>query len=118
MWQAGQRRQQDSFKQQDRANIQIEGLARHKQIEAQVQERNSRIEIDRARQQEREAQQHLAKQRRWLQQQSQQQAQQKKRAKRSGLIPLQHDVNVIDISLDSPCLLIPCLANSCLAHQA
>ena len=64
LWQAGQGRQQNSFRQQDRANIQVKGLARHKQIEAQVQERNSRIEIDTARQQEQDAQQDLAKQRR------------------------------------------------------
>jgi len=42
----------------------------------------------------------------------------KKRAKHSGLVPLQHDVNMTDVSLNSPCLLIPCLANSCLADQA
>ena len=66
LWQAGQgmRRQQNSFRQQDRANTQAKGLARHKEIEAQVQERNSRIEVDRARQQEKEVQQDLAKQRR------------------------------------------------------
>jgi len=65
---AGQGRQQNSFRQQDRANIQAEGLARHKEIEAQAQERNSQIEVERlgARQQpeEQEAQQDLARQRR------------------------------------------------------
>ena len=42
----------------------------------------------------------------------------KKRVKNSGFIPLQPDVNMIDISLNSPCLRIPCLANQCLTEQA
>ena len=42
----------------------------------------------------------------------------KKREKHNGLSPLQPEVNMIDMSLNSPCLAIPCLANTRLMEQA
>jgi len=62
-----------------------------------------------AAQQKAEAEKEIAKQRRW---------QRKKREKHNGLSLLQPEVNMIDMSLNSPCLAIPCLANTRLMEQA
>ena len=135
-------------KQQEKASSLVRGWARHKEADAEGQARSAEAEVGRARQQEQAAQQELAKQRRSDRQKAQQVQQQfewqvqapsgpsypawdakpnvgvksqrkeKSRVKNTGLVPLQPDVNMIDMSLNSPCLRIPCLANQCLTEQA
>ena len=89
------------------------GPALHKELEAKTQQRNAEASLQRAQQQAKEAKLELKQQQQaqpWavLRRQEAAAAAAAKRMQPSGLSSLQPDVNMIDMSLNAPCLHIPC----------
>ena len=103
-----------------RHRMQTQGLAKHKEIDAKVQQRSAEASLQIAQQQKKEAQLQLRQQRR-QQQQAQPWTELRRqeaaaaavaKAAHNRIIPLPPDINMIEMGLNSPCLQISRSANA------